>query len=211
MISTSLAIKVCAHCGRHIEPRRMSDWNWERLRYCSAACRRRAGARVHRDIEAAIVALLAERGPGASICPSEAARRLFPDRFSNYMEDVRRGARRLAARGEVVDHPERQARGPDEFPRTDSDRPGATFSLKAVGYPIDIVAVGVHIVSDRNVLRFSSLSALDGSRHRRLPCSKPIADAKVEITKTGMIRNIREVFGESRARGRIHGQETLCR
>ena len=102
IISTSLAIKVCAHCGRRIEPRRMSDWNWERLRYCSAACRRRAGARIHRDIEAAIVALLGERSPGASICPSEAARRLFSDRFSKYMEDVRRGARRLAARGYVV-------------------------------------------------------------------------------------------------------------
>lgn len=65
------------------------------------------------------------------------------------------------------------------------------------GYPIDTVAVGVHSISDRNVPRFSSLSALDGSKHRRSPCSKPITNATVETTKTGMIRNIREVLGET--------------
>ena len=80
----------------------MSTWNWERLRYCSAGCRRRSGARIHRTIEETVVALLGERRPGASICPSEAARRLFPDGFAGRMEDVRRAARRLAARGEVV-------------------------------------------------------------------------------------------------------------
>ena len=80
----------------------MSTWNWERLRYCSAGCRRRSGARIHRTIEETLVALLGERRPGASICPSEAARRLFPDGFADRMEDVRRAARRLAARGEVV-------------------------------------------------------------------------------------------------------------
>ena len=95
-------VKICAHCGRSIEPRRMSSWNWEHLRYCSANCRRRAGARIHRDIEKAITALLNERAPSSSICPSEAARRLFSDDFRGRMEDVRRAARRMAARGEVV-------------------------------------------------------------------------------------------------------------
>lgn len=80
----------------------MSVHNWEQLRYCSAACRRQAGATIHRLVERCIVALLAERRPQASICPSDAARQVFGEQFRAHMEDVRNAARRMAGRDEVV-------------------------------------------------------------------------------------------------------------
>ncbi len=80
----------------------MSDHDWAQLRYCSAACRREAGARVHRKLEDAITELLTMRGPQSSICPSDAARRVFPDSFREHMEDARRAARRLAQAGRII-------------------------------------------------------------------------------------------------------------
>lgn len=71
------------------------------------------------EIEAAIRELLAARSPGATICPSEAARALWPaPAWRERMDDVRAVAFALAdagelvvtQRGEVVDG--RTARGP---------------------------------------------------------------------------------------------------
>lgn len=94
--------KLCAHCGRVVEPRRMRDADWAALKYCSSACRRQAGARVHHRLEAAVVELLAARPAGATICPSEAAREVFGEEFRAHMEDARRAARRLSHRGVTV-------------------------------------------------------------------------------------------------------------
>ena len=53
-------------------------------------------------IQGAILALLAERAPGRTICPSEAARALAgDDAFRPLMEPVRDAARELVARGEL--------------------------------------------------------------------------------------------------------------
>ncbi|HEX8105336.1 MAG TPA: DUF3253 domain-containing protein [Solirubrobacteraceae bacterium] len=52
--------------------------------------------------EEAILSLLAQRAPGKTICPSEAARALGgDDGFRPYMDPVRDAARDLVARGEV--------------------------------------------------------------------------------------------------------------
>jgi hypothetical protein len=53
-------------------------------------------------LEAAILKLLAERGVGKTICPSEAARRVAPDGWEALMERTRAAARRLVAEGEIV-------------------------------------------------------------------------------------------------------------
>ena len=54
------------------------------------------------ELEQAIRALLAERAPSASICPSDAARRVAgDDDFRELMEPARAAARRLVARGEI--------------------------------------------------------------------------------------------------------------
>lgn len=115
--------RICASCGRAFAWRKAWARDWDQVRYCSAACRRRKVRPVDRALEAAILELLAERAPGATICPSEAARRVATDRPSAdgdaglvggggapdgdaeawraLMEPARRAARRLVARGEV--------------------------------------------------------------------------------------------------------------
>jgi hypothetical protein len=50
--------KICASCGRRFEWRRRWTVNWEEVRYCSSACRRRGVTRMDRQIEAAILDLL---------------------------------------------------------------------------------------------------------------------------------------------------------
>ncbi|TCK22620.1 DUF2256 and DUF3253 domain-containing protein [Pseudonocardia endophytica] len=93
--------KTCAVCGRTIEWRRKWADDWENVRYCSAACRRRGVKPVDRDLESAITDLLDARKAGATICPSDAARRVDPDGWRDLMEPARRAARRLVDAGTV--------------------------------------------------------------------------------------------------------------
>lgn len=107
------AEKTCASCGRRIEWRARWARDWEHVRWCSDACRRRGVTSVDRELEASIRSLLASRASGATICPSEAARAVAtagPDAptaepgaepWRALMEPARRAARRLVAAGEV--------------------------------------------------------------------------------------------------------------
>lgn len=92
------AERFCASCGRRIEWRRKWADNWDEIRYCSDACRRRRPDARDRRLEAAILELLEHRARGATICPSEAARRVSGE-WRPLMEPVRRAARRLVAAG----------------------------------------------------------------------------------------------------------------
>jgi hypothetical protein len=71
------------------------------VRFCSDACRRRKPTTADRTLEEAIVGLLSKRAAGATICPSEAARAVFPDDWRDRMEDARRAARRLVSEGRI--------------------------------------------------------------------------------------------------------------
>jgi hypothetical protein len=95
--------KVCVVCGRHIAWRAKWARDWEQVRYCSAACRSHGLGPTDAALEDAIQALLASRARTATICPSEAARRVAPDgeEWRPLMEPARMAARRLVARGEV--------------------------------------------------------------------------------------------------------------
>ncbi|MEY4226072.1 MAG: hypothetical protein RL190_829 [Actinomycetota bacterium] len=93
--------KVCTGCGRRIEWRRRWADDWENVRWCSDACRRRGVRAVDRDLEQAIRDLLDQRERDATICPSEAARRVGGDDWRPLMEPARRAARRLVAAGEI--------------------------------------------------------------------------------------------------------------
>jgi hypothetical protein len=101
------APKTCVACGRSIEWRKKWERNWETVRYCSSACRRRAVRPVDHPLESAITTLLDERAGGATICPSEAARLVARDQgvegegWRDLMEPARAAARRLVAAGEV--------------------------------------------------------------------------------------------------------------
>jgi hypothetical protein len=74
---------------------------WEEIRYCSEACRRRKVRLVDRDLERAIIQLLEVRAAGATICPSAAVRVVESSEGSRLLEPARRAARRLVAAGRV--------------------------------------------------------------------------------------------------------------
>ncbi len=111
--------KPCAVCGRTITWRRKWERTWAEIRYCSDACRKRVRSQpsqaIDAALEAAILALLAKRGAGKTICPSEAARRVAsaaagsdaagsaaaPEAWQPLMEPARAAARRLHAAGRL--------------------------------------------------------------------------------------------------------------
>lgn len=99
----NLPEKTCLSCGRRMVWRRRWAANWDEVRYCSAACQRQKGKDpLDRELEMAILSLLAGRTAGASICPSEAARRVFPVDWNEQMERTRQAARRLVAAGKIL-------------------------------------------------------------------------------------------------------------
>lgn len=73
--------------------------NWDEVRYCSKACRRRKITDDDRALEQAILSLLATRS--GTLCPSEAARAVAPEGWRELMEPARRAARRLVVAGDV--------------------------------------------------------------------------------------------------------------
>ena len=75
---------------------------WDEVRYCSDACRRNKPRGKDHELEQRILGLLDALARDATICPSEAARALFPETWRDHMEDARRAARRLAAAGRIV-------------------------------------------------------------------------------------------------------------
>ena len=53
------------------------------------------------QLRAEILALTAARGPGKSICPSEAARAVRPEDWNRFMTETRRVAIQMAEAGEI--------------------------------------------------------------------------------------------------------------
>jgi hypothetical protein len=96
------AAKTCAACGRTMEWRKAWAKNWDAVKFCSDRCRSAKVGDVERAIEATILRLLAERGAGKTICPSEAAQVVAPEGWEALMEPAREAARRLVAEGKIV-------------------------------------------------------------------------------------------------------------
>jgi hypothetical protein len=69
-------------------------------------------------IEETILALVEERGPGKTICPSEVARAIAgdkPDEWSRLMGPVRQVAVRLMKQGRIVIRRKGKTVDPDDF------------------------------------------------------------------------------------------------
>ncbi|GAB2601814.1 hypothetical protein Aab01nite_63360 [Paractinoplanes abujensis] len=81
--------KTCASCGRTITWRKAWAADWDNVRWCSSACRRRGLRDGDRELEVRILAA------------SERKRRFPLTDIDGEREDVRRAARRLAAAGRV--------------------------------------------------------------------------------------------------------------
>lgn len=128
MATGALPSKVCARCGRRFAWRRKWARDWEAVRFCSQRCRATRDGGEGERLEQAILALLAQRAAGATICPSEAARALGEDDWRARMEPSRAAARRLAAQGlvEVLQRGQRvdpdTARGPIRLRRRSPSR-----------------------------------------------------------------------------------------
>ena len=96
--------KTCVVCGRTITWRKKWARDWAEVKYCSDACRRRAkGATstVDANLDQALTLLLAERGAGKTVCPSEVARAVGGEQWRDLMEPARAAARRAVARGDA--------------------------------------------------------------------------------------------------------------
>jgi hypothetical protein len=87
--------KTCVSCGRRIEWRAKWERDWDQVRYCSAACRRRGVTAEDRLLEQTVLSLLADRAATATICPSEVARTVGTEEsWRSLMEPARRAAPR---------------------------------------------------------------------------------------------------------------------
>ena len=93
--------KTCASCGRTIEWRKKWERDWDSVRYCSSACRRRRTSPEDEALEAAVTDLLAAAGRSTGTGATDVARAVGGDDWRALVEPARRAARRLAAAGEV--------------------------------------------------------------------------------------------------------------
>ncbi len=96
--------KTCVVCGRTIIWRKKWARDWAEVKYCSDACRRRAkgaASTVDANLDQALIELLAERGAGKTVCPSEVARAVGGEQWRELMEPARAAARRAVARGDA--------------------------------------------------------------------------------------------------------------
>ena len=90
--------KTCAGCGRRIEWRQKWARDWDAVRWCSDACRRRGLTAVDERLDALLRTMLGKAGR-AGVDPEDAARALAPDDWRSEREPARRAARRLVASG----------------------------------------------------------------------------------------------------------------
>ena len=93
--------KSCLACGRTITWRKKWARDWDEVRYCSDACRRRKVTAIDVQLEDAIRTKLQQRSSTSTICPSEVARDLGGEEWRELMEPARAAARWLVATGEV--------------------------------------------------------------------------------------------------------------
>lgn len=93
--------KICGYCGRAFSYHRRWARNWSQVRYCSARCRTHRNRPANQQIEESVIRMLGERNSGASLCPSDPARALWPSDWRVRMPEVHAALRRLALRGEV--------------------------------------------------------------------------------------------------------------
>lgn len=106
--------KNCAKCGREIEYRKKWAKNWDQLKYCSDQCKRDRLKSTDLELENKILEILSLRSKASSICPSEV---LPEDQKQNkeYMEQVRKAARRLVHKGQIIITQKNQIVDPSDF------------------------------------------------------------------------------------------------
>ena len=103
---SEIPVKFCEVCGRQMTWRKKWRNNWDEVRFCSKACRTSKLNQTDLKLENAILHLLKQRRPNATICPSEAARKVAgydaPHRWRPLMQAARNAARRLYNQQKII-------------------------------------------------------------------------------------------------------------
>jgi hypothetical protein len=98
--------KLCKTCRRPFTWKESRAQDWDIAKYCSLQCAGHPPDGATEKLEAAILELLADRGPNKSICPSEAAKLVGGTAvrrdWESLMEPAREAARRLTKSGNIV-------------------------------------------------------------------------------------------------------------
>ncbi|MBS1823534.1 MAG: DUF3253 domain-containing protein [Acidobacteria bacterium] len=98
--------KLCRTCGKAFAWSVARAKDWDLAKYCSQECSGYAKGEKAAELEAAILKLLAECGPGETICPSDAAKLVggIGSRrdWEGLMQPAREAARRLVKARKIV-------------------------------------------------------------------------------------------------------------
>jgi hypothetical protein len=98
--------KLCKACGKPFKWSEKRARDWSVAKYCSKACSGYKPGERAVELETAIFELLAERGAGKTICPSEAAKLVGGTAtrrdWEGLMEPAREVARELVKAGKIV-------------------------------------------------------------------------------------------------------------
>lgn len=94
--------KTCHSCGRTFAYRKSLKNNWEEVKYCSKACRKRKVSEIDKRIEEKILEMLEDQLHHSSISTSEIAKTIDTKSDRSLFEPIKRAARRLESNNFVI-------------------------------------------------------------------------------------------------------------
>tara|TARA_B100001559_G_scaffold318139_1_gene324676 strand:- start:862 stop:1242 length:381 start_codon:yes stop_codon:yes gene_type:complete len=99
---TNFPQKSCSSCGRSFTWRKSIAKNWDDVKYCSNACRKRKLSKTDQQIENTILELLEIQTYPTSLSTDQVADFLDFGDDKNLLESIKRAARRLEAKSFVI-------------------------------------------------------------------------------------------------------------
>ena len=94
--------KNCSSCGRSFTWRKSFAKNWEHVKYCSNACRKRKLSKIDKQIENSILELLEAETYSNPLSTDQIADFLDFGNDKNLLESIKRAARRLEMKSFVI-------------------------------------------------------------------------------------------------------------
>ena len=101
-MKTNLPQRSCSSCGRSFTWRKSFAKNWEDVKYCSKACRKRKLSKIDQQIENTILELLETQTYPTPLSTGQIADFLDFGDDKNLLESIKRAARRLEAKSFVI-------------------------------------------------------------------------------------------------------------
>ncbi len=101
-MKTNLPQRSCSSCGRSFTWRKSFAKNWEDVKYCSKACRKRKLSKIDQQIENIILKLLESQPHPTPLTTGQIADLLDFGNDKNLLESIKRAVRRLEAKSFVI-------------------------------------------------------------------------------------------------------------